>query len=70
MSDDVAVRVLGNQREPDVAGGRGPQRVHEVGHDLPVVTERRQVQRAEGRAVRLLLQAEVHHRTVEPVAHV
>lgn len=64
VSDDVAV-VLSDQREPGVAGGSGAQRVHKVGHDLPAVTERRQVQPPNSRAVRWLLQAEMHHWNVE-----
>jgi len=46
------------------------QRVHKIGHDLPVVAERRQVQPANSRAVRPLLHAKVHQRTVQPAARV
>jgi len=66
MSDDVPVGVLCEQRERAVAGDLVAQRVHKIGHDLPVVAERRQVQPANSRAVRPLLHAKVHQRTVEP----
>lgn len=56
---------LGDQREPDTTRGDPlAQRVHETGHDLPVVAERGQVQVANRCSVLWLLSTKVHRRTV------